>query len=58
MKGSNDPNKKLRNKTAFGTLYRKVTLIVVLRNENIFICSYASESFNKLLNVKYLFGIT
>lgn len=55
MKGSNDPNKKLRNKTAFGTLYRKVTLIEVLRNEDIFICSYASESFNKLLNVKYLF---
>ena len=55
MKGSNDPNKKLRNKTAFGTLYCKVTLIEVLRNEDIFICSYASESFNKLLNVKYLF---
>lgn len=58
MKGSIDPNKKLRNKTAFGTLYCKVTLIEVLRKEDIFICSYASESFNKLLNVKYLFGIT
>lgn len=58
MKGSYDPNKKLRNKTAFGTLYCKVILIEVLRNEDIFICSYASETFNKLLKVKYLFGIT
>lgn len=58
MKSSIDPNKKLRNKTAFGTLYCKVILIEVLRNEDIFICSYASETFNKLLKVKYLFGIT
>lgn len=57
MKGLIDLNKKLRNKIVFGMLYCKVILIEVLRNEDIFICSYVFEIFNKLLKVKYLFGI-